>query len=78
MRHMTRQQIIDNARQLSRDEQIDLAMELWDIVELREDDFALTDAQKAELDRRSAESDRDPQPAEDVDSLTARLLRGEF
>ena len=43
-------------------ERIDLAMALWDSI--AEPDLAehlpLTDAQKAELDRRLAEHDRDP------------------
>lgn len=75
---MTKQQIIENVKQLPRGEQIDLAMELWDAVDISDSEFPLTDDQKAELDRRLAEADSNPQPAEDVELLKARLLRGEF
>jgi putative addiction module component (TIGR02574 family) len=75
---MTKQQIIDSAKQLPRDEQIDLAAELWDAIEVSNGDFPLSEEQKAELDRRIAESDSNPQPAEDVESLKARVLRGDF
>ncbi len=75
---MTRQQIINNVKQLPRSEQIDLAMELWDAVDVREGDFPLNDEQKAELDRRLTEASSNRQPAEDLESLKTRLLRGEF
>ena len=75
---MTKREIIESARQLSHDEQVDLAMEFWKIVESRDDDFALTDDQKAELDRRIAEADRNPQAAEDWASVKEKLLRGEL
>jgi len=43
-------------------ERIELAMALWDSIAEPElqDQLPLTDAQKAELDRRLAEHDRDP------------------
>ena len=76
MTTMTKQQIIESAKHLPREEQIDLAMELWDAIV--DDDLPLTSEQKFELGRRMSESDSNPQPAEDVESLKARLLRGDF
>ncbi len=75
---MTKQQILESAKHLPRDQQIDLAIEFWDAVDLGDLDFPLSDEQKAELDRRMAESNTNPQPAEDVEALKTRLLRGEF
>ena len=75
---MTKQEILNNVRQLPRQEQVDLAMSLWEIVEIQDDELPLTDAQRTELDRRLAEAKADPQPAEDIDALSERLLRGDF
>ena len=76
---MTRQQIFESAKLLSREEQIDLAMELWDLAEpLTQEELLVSDELKAELDRRLAEADANSQPAEDWSVTRAKLLRGEF
>jgi putative addiction module component (TIGR02574 family) len=75
---MTKREILENVRQLTRDEQVDLAFEIWDLVDVRQDQFPLDDEQRTELDRRVAESNANPQPAEEFDALKARLLRGDF
>ncbi|MEO6907154.1 MAG: addiction module protein [Abditibacteriaceae bacterium] len=53
-------QLLEEARQLTIDDQIDLVAALWD--EIVKDDAVLlpTDAQKIELDRRLAEHLKDP------------------
>ena len=73
---MTRDQIIQSVRSLPRDEQIDLALELWEFID--PNDLPATEAQRRELDRRIAADDADPQPAEPWQDLRAKLLRGEF
>jgi putative addiction module component (TIGR02574 family) len=75
---MTKQEILTSVRQLPRAEQVDLAMTLWGMVEIRDDELPLTDIQRAALDERLAEAKANPQPAEDIDALSERLLRGEF
>jgi putative addiction module component (TIGR02574 family) len=75
---MTRQQLLNEAKTLPREDQIELARDLWEIIDLDENDFPLTDEQKAELDRRIAEADADPTAAEDWESLKTKLLQGEF
>jgi putative addiction module component (TIGR02574 family) len=75
---MTKQEIIDSARHLPREDQIDLAMEFWDAIEIGDGDFPLTADQKVELDLRLAEADSNPQCAEDIELLKSRLLRGDF
>ena len=44
---------------LSRDERLDLIQELWDSLAPTQDELALTEAQRNELDRRLDEMDRD-------------------
>jgi len=53
---------LDELLKLPGPERIELAMALWDRIAEPElqDQLPLTDAQKAELDRRLAEHDRDP------------------
>jgi len=53
---------LDDLLKLPVPERIELAMALWDSIAEPElqDQLPLTDAQKAELDRRMAEHDRDP------------------
>jgi len=75
---MTKHQIMDSARHLPRSQQIDLALQLWEVLQISDADFPPTDPQKAELDRRIAESDANPQPPEEVDAIKSRLLQGEF
>jgi putative addiction module component (TIGR02574 family) len=75
---MTRQQFLEKAKALPREERIDLVMDLWDDIGTEDDDLTLTGPQKLELDRRAAADEADPTPAEDWDVLRAKLLRGEF
>jgi putative addiction module component (TIGR02574 family) len=75
---MTKQEILDNAKHLSREDQVDLAMELWDMVDLKDDELQLTAEICTELDRRMADADTNPQTPEEIESLKTRLLRGDF
>jgi putative addiction module component (TIGR02574 family) len=75
---MTKEQIIENVRQLPRQDQLDLACELLEIVDPAPLDGPLSDELKAELDRRMAEADAEKAPPEDLETLKAKLLRGEF
>jgi putative addiction module component (TIGR02574 family) len=61
---------------LSRDEQIALVHEIWDLI-AASGESVLTDVQRAELDRRVAEDDADPDggiPWEQVRANTLRRL----
>ena len=52
--------LLDQARRLSVDDQIDLVEALWDDIAKRNAVPPLTDAQKAELDRRLADHEANP------------------
>lgn len=76
---MTKQQIIENVQQLPRDEQVDLAMKLWDMVGIGDSDLVISDSQKQELDRRIDAHDRNPgdaQPWQQVREQIKQELRG--
>ena len=73
---MTKEQVLQGAKSLSRQERIDLVMDLWEMIEA--DDVPLTDGQKQELDRRIAEDLADPDPGEEWPDLRAKMLRAEF
>ena len=75
---MTKEQLLESAKSLPKEDRIDLAIELWGTIELEDGDLPLTEAQRQELDRRVAADKADPQPAEDWDQLRGKLLRGEF
>jgi len=75
---MTKDQLFATAKALSKEDQLELAMELWDAVELSESDFPLSPEQRADLDQRIVEDDADPQSAEDWDVLRKKILDGEF
>lgn len=53
-------QLFEQARRLSVDEQIELVEALWDSIAERNATPALTEAQKAELDRRIADHEANP------------------
>ena len=64
--------------QLTPTERLDIAEQLWDSVHppgsIRPgEEFVLTDEQKAELDRRIAEHERDPSSAIPWEVVRARL-----
>ena len=70
---MTRREIIESAKQLPRDEQLDLAMEFWEIVDPQDGDFPLTDAQKAELDQRIEDLEKNPTAGESWEIVRKRI-----
>ena len=71
---MTKPQL-DELLKLPVSERIDLAMALWDSIAEPElqDQLPLTEGQKAELDRRLAEHDRDPSRAIPWEEVERRL-----
>jgi putative addiction module component (TIGR02574 family) len=75
---MTKEQLIETAKALPKEDRIDLAMELWDAIELAIGDLPLTDEQRVDLDQRVAEDEANPQPAEDWIALRKKLLDGEI
>jgi putative addiction module component (TIGR02574 family) len=60
--------------QLSPRERLDLIASLWE--SLGDDDLAVTDAQRAELDRRIAGFDQDRKHSISWDQLKAELRQG--
>ena len=63
------QDTLENLLKLPPAERAELAMALWDSLDDSPEMFPLTEAQKAELDRRMAEHEADPSsavPWEDV------------
>lgn len=52
--------LLDQARQLSIEEQLELVEALWDNIEKRKGVPPPTDAQKAELDRRLSDHENNP------------------
>ena len=60
---------------LSIAERIELAEDLWDSIPSEGADLTLTEAQKAELDRRLEDLERDPDAGESWEVIRARLLR---
>ena len=61
-----------NISKLSVAERIQLAEDLWDSVAADTGDLELTAAQRAELDRRLAELERDPNAGESWDVVRTR------
>jgi putative addiction module component (TIGR02574 family) len=58
---------------LSLAERIQLAEDLWDSVAADTGEVPITEAQKAELDRRLADLERDPDAGESWDIVRARV-----
>jgi putative addiction module component (TIGR02574 family) len=58
---------------LSIAERIELAEDLWDSIPSEGADLTLTEAQKAELDRRLEDLERDPDAGESWEVIRARL-----
>ena len=73
---MTKQQILEEARRLSREDQLDLANELWEAGPA--DEPPVSPELAAELDRRIADDDADPTPGEPWRGLRDKILRGEY
>ena len=63
----------DQAMQLPPEERLELAYDLLESVPEADDDFELTDEQKAEIERRMAEHERDPSSAIPLEEFMARL-----
>ncbi len=64
---------LDELLKLSVPERIQLAEDLWDSIAAEPDALPLTEAQRAEIDRRLAEHDRDPTSAIPWEEVRARL-----
>ena len=60
---------------LSPAERIQLAEDLWDSLPQESETPELTPAQRAELDRRLAEYERDPTAGEPWEAVRARVLK---
>ncbi len=75
---MTREQIVREAALLPRNEQVAIAMDLCEIAGSDTVDAPLTEGMRQFLDRRMAEADADPTPAEPWDVLREKMLRGDF
>ena len=73
---MTKDQLLESASSLPKQQRIDLVLDLWDTIDA--DDTPPTQAQKQELDRRIAEEAGATDAGEDWENLKAKLLRGEF
>ena len=72
---MTKQQIIESAKKLPREDQVDLAMEFWEIVGPTDEELPLTDELKAELDRRIEAFERNPSDARPWEEVREEILR---
>jgi putative addiction module component (TIGR02574 family) len=75
---MTKAQLLEDAKSLSTEDRIDLAMQLWDTLQPVADDVPISPSLRQELRRRVAEDESQPAPAEDWSQLRAKLLRGEI
>ena len=60
---MNKALLLDQLMQLPPEERVEIAHQLWDSVPAASDGFELTVEQKAEIDRRLAEHERDPSTA---------------
>ncbi|MBA2693196.1 MAG: addiction module protein [Rubrobacter sp.] len=63
----------DELLKLSVPERIQLAEDLWDSIAAESEALPLTDAQRAEAERRLAEHDRDPESAISWEEVRGRL-----
>lgn len=64
---------LDELLKLSVPERIQLAEDLWDSIAAEPEALPLTEAQRAKIERRLAEHDRDPGSAIPWDEVRARL-----
>ncbi|MDA1316259.1 MAG: addiction module protein [Acidobacteria bacterium] len=65
--------IIDSLRELSVAERIQLVQDLWDSIEADQHSMELTDAQRAELDRRLQLHAEDPDDVATWEDVKARV-----
>ena len=72
---MTRKELVGQLLQLSPDERMQAAEELWEsVVNAPDGPFELSQEQSEELDRRIEEHERDPSSAIPWEIVRARLL----
>jgi putative addiction module component (TIGR02574 family) len=64
---------LDELLKLTVAERIQLAEDLWDSIAAKPDALPLTDTQRAEIERRLAEHDRDPESAIPWEEARGRL-----
>jgi len=69
---MTRSELVAELLKLDPEERRRAAEELWESV--AEEDFALSEEQMQEIERRMEEHERDPSTAIPLDVVRARLL----
>ena len=65
----------DELRRLPVSRRLELVEALWDSIREDADDLPLTDAMRAELDRRLAAHEADPTAAQDADVVLERLRK---
>ena len=75
---MTKDQILQTVRTLPKEDQLDLALELWESIDAGSAVLQLTEVQKQELDRGIAADAANPPSAEAWEDLKAKLLEGDF
>jgi putative addiction module component (TIGR02574 family) len=73
---MTKQEILEGARSLAKDDRIDLAMDLWSMIDA--DELPLSQAVRDELDRRIAADEVQPTVTRPWSEVREELLRGEI
>ena len=71
---MTDSTLLPEIRELPVPERVALVEQIWDSIVEDEASFELTDAQKAELDRRLAERASSSSPGSDWADVKARIL----
>lgn len=64
---------LEELRALSTAEKIQLVEDLWDLIVESDDDIGLTDAQKAELDRRLEEHEKNPREGISLEEFRQRI-----
>jgi putative addiction module component (TIGR02574 family) len=72
---MTKAEILQSARELPPQDQLELAMELWNAIDSDAADLPLTDDLRAELDRRLEEFERSPGDARPWEEVRADILQ---
>ncbi|MGH2750008.1 MAG: addiction module protein [Actinomycetota bacterium] len=63
----------DEIARLPIEERLRLVEDIWESIRINPDELPITEAQRAELDRRAVAHAADPGAAEDLDSVLARL-----
>ncbi|MQA99724.1 MAG: addiction module protein [Actinobacteria bacterium] len=63
----------DEIARLPVEQRLRLVEDIWESIRANPDELPMTEAQRAELDRRLAAHAADPEAAEDLDSVLARI-----